>query len=103
MSVKFGLSEESTKKIRGVFARFPEIEQAIIYGSRAKGTFKQGSDIDLTLSGDSLTTDIRSSIALELDDLLLPYEIDLSLFADLHNDELAGNIARVGRVFYKKP
>jgi len=98
----FGLSEETQKKICGVFARFPEIDQAIIYGSRAKGTFKPGSDIDLTLSGDSLTTDIRSRIALALDDILLPYEIDLSLFSDLHNDELSAHIARVGKVFYKK-
>ncbi len=98
----FGLSEETKKKICGVFARFPEIDQAIIYGSRAKGTFKPGSDIDLTLSGDSLTTDIRSRIALALDDILLPYEIDLSLFSDLHNDELSAHIGRVGKVFYKK-
>ncbi len=102
MNMEFGLSEETSAKIRGVLAHFPEIDQATMYGSRAKGTFRPGSDIDLTLTGSMLTPDIRSRISLELDDLLLPYEIDLSLFSDLHNDELCAHIARIGKVFYKK-
>ncbi|MEK7295440.1 MAG: nucleotidyltransferase domain-containing protein, partial [Actinomycetota bacterium] len=51
-----------------MLAAFPEVTKAIIYGSRAKGTNKPGSDIDLTLFGDRLTSDIRGRIASCLDD-----------------------------------
>lgn len=100
--MKYGLSEATVEKICGVFARFPEIEKAVLYGSRAKGNFKTGSDIDLTLYGAALTPDLRSAIASELDDLLLPYTIDLSLFDELDHAELQQHIERVGQVFYER-
>ncbi len=102
MSDSFGLSGITIEKINTVFARYPEVETVSLYGSRAKGTFKNGSDIDLAMTGASLSQDIRSRIAQELDDLLLPYEIDLSIFGELHNDELAAHIRRVGKIFYTK-
>lgn len=100
--MKFGLTDKTMTKIRAVFARFPAIEKAVIYGSRAKGNFKQGSDIDLTLVGTALPSDLRSTIASELDDLLLPYTIDLSLLAELNHAELREHIERVGVVFYER-
>ena len=99
--MKYGLSEATIEKIRGVFAQFPEIEKAVLYGSRAKGNFKTGSDIDLTLYGAALTHDLRGTIADKLDDLLLPYTIDLSLFDELDHAELREHIERVGVVFYE--
>ena len=78
------------------------IEQALLYGSRAKGNFKTGSDIDLTLDGAALTTDLRSAVAEPLDDLLLPYTIDLSIDSQLNHAELEGHIRRVGVVFYPR-
>src|SRR5450759_2318330 len=100
--MKFGLTETTVENICAVFARFPEIEKAILYGSRAKGNFKTGSDIDLTLYGEALTSDLCSTIASALDDLLLPYTIDLSVFNELHHAELREHIERVGVVFYKR-
>ena len=67
----FGLSDATIEKIRSVFARHPQVEKAVLYGSRAKGTFRNGSDIDLTLFGDGLTYELLSLISRELDDLLL--------------------------------
>jgi predicted nucleotidyltransferase len=101
--MQYGLPETTIAKIRAVFARRPQIAQAVLYGSRAKGDFKPGSDIDLTLLGESLTPDLRSEIASELDDLNLPYTIDLSLFAQLNHPGLQEHIQRVGVVFYKRP
>lgn len=49
--MKYGLKDTSIQKIRGVFARYPQVEKAVLYGSRAKGNYKNGSDIDLTLRG----------------------------------------------------
>jgi predicted nucleotidyltransferase len=97
-----GLPAATVAKIHGVLSRHAEVERAILYGSRAKGNFKPGSDIDLTLAGSGLDERIRGRIDEELDDLLLPYKFDLSLFADLTHAELIDHIRRVGVVFYKK-
>lgn len=97
-----GLSEKTVNKIFSVFERFPEIEKAVLYGSRAKGNFKTGSDIDLTLYGEKLSARLLGDIAEALDDLLLPYTIDLSIFDDLNHAKLREHIERVGVVFYEK-
>lgn len=97
-----GLTEATVEKIQGVFARFPEIEKAVLYGSRAKGNFKTGSDIDLTLYGTTLTPHLCATIADTLDDLLLPYTIDLSIFDELEHDKLREHIEREGIVFYER-
>jgi predicted nucleotidyltransferase len=98
----FGLSEKTVKQIRFVFSRYPQIEQVMIYGSRAKASYRHGSDIDLTITR-ALPEFINiAGIETELDDLLLPYGIDLSLFRDIKNMELINHIERVGVVFYNK-
>ncbi|MCX7111172.1 MAG: nucleotidyltransferase domain-containing protein [Proteobacteria bacterium] len=99
--VKYGLKRTVIDKIIGVLASYASIEQVILYGSRAKGTFRNGSDIDLTLKGDALTHHELSRIENELDDLLLPYKIDLSLFRQIDNPNLIEHIERVGVVFYE--
>lgn len=100
--MKYGLPESTIEKIRAVFARFPEIDKAVLYGSRAKGTFKPGSDIDLTLYGATLTPAICATIADALDELLLPYSIDLSVFSKLNHARLEEHIQRIGVVFYAR-
>lgn len=99
---RFGLPVATVQKICGVLARHPQVEQAVLYGSRAKGNFKNGSDIDLTLQGTGLVHQDLLKVMDELDDLLLPYTIDLSLFASLTHPELIDHIRRVGVVFYEK-
>jgi len=75
----------------------------VLYGSRAKGNFKNGSDIDLTLHGKAdLTPDVLSRITDELEDLLLPYTIDLSIFADISDPDVLEHVRRVGVAFYEK-
>jgi type I restriction enzyme S subunit len=95
-----GLSDATMAKMMGVFARFPEVERVVLYGSRAKGTYKPGSDIDLALFGDDLTPRIRDKIDEALDDLLLPYTIDLSIFEELEHAKLREHIERVGVDLY---
>ena len=98
----FGLSETTINKINHVLAGFPNVEQATIYGSRAKGNYRPGSDIDLTLFGAHLDQRQCANIADQLDDLLLPYMIDLSVFHLLNHEELKDHIERVGKVFYQR-
>jgi predicted nucleotidyltransferase len=98
----FGLSTATTEKVRKVLAEHPQVEQAILYGSRALGTYKNGSDIDLTLVGGQLDLSLLLKIENELDDLLLPYKIDLSLYDQIDNEELKEHIRRAGQVFYHR-
>jgi predicted nucleotidyltransferase len=97
-----GLNENTIQKIRNVFALFPEVEETILFGSRANGKFKTGSDIDLTLKGSDLNLSVLNKISMELDDLLLPYTIDLSIYQQIGNPDLIDHINRVGVLFYKK-
>lgn len=97
-----GLSSAAVERIRAVLARFPSVERAVLYGSRAKGTFKPGSDIDLVLEGDGLRWAELATIADQLDELLLPYQIDLSILHQLDHAELRHHIERVGQVLYEK-
>jgi len=60
--MKFGLKDETIEQVNCIFAKYPQIEEAIIYGSRAKGNYKRGSDIDLTLTGQDLTLSIQPNI-----------------------------------------
>ncbi len=99
--LKYGLPLSAIDKICAVFAKFSEIEKAVLYGSRAKGNFKTGSDIDLTLFGEKLNSSLNGTIAEALDDLLLPYMIDLSIYAELNHAELREHIDRVGIIFYQ--
>jgi uncharacterized protein len=103
MTLRFGLKESTIQKIYDVFARYPQVEKAVLYGSRAKGNYKNGSDIDLTLYGNSdLSLNIMYKIMAELDDLLLPYTIDLSIFRDISDADVISHIERMGVIFYEK-
>ncbi len=100
--MKYGLPERTVTQICAVLAQHPEVDRAVLYGSRAKGNYKPGSDIDLTLFGAALTPRLCATLADALDDLLLPYSIDLSVFAALNHPELQAHIQRVGQVFYEQ-
>ena len=97
-----GLKKETIEKILVIFERYDEIEAVILYGSREKGNFKPGSDIDLTLIGRGLNLTVLNKISLELDDLLLPYTFDLSLYHHIKQPDLIDHIQRVGKLFYSK-
>ncbi|WP_169434499.1 nucleotidyltransferase family protein [Marinobacterium rhizophilum] len=76
---------------------------AILYGSRAKGNFKPGSDVDLTLEGAELSVQVLNEVAWALDDLLLPYQIDLSILEQIYNQDLIDHINREGVRLYTRP
>ena len=98
---EYGLKKESIEKAKRIFAKYDPINEVILYGSRAKGNYKPGSDIDLTLKGQGLNLKILNKISLELDDLLLPYTFDLSIYHHIKQPDLIDHILRVGKVFYK--
>ena len=101
--MKWGLAPEKIAVISKVFEAFPQIQEVVLYGSRALGTFKPGSDIDFTLKGEDLDLHTLHQIATRLDDLLLPYTFDLSVYSQINSAELLDHIQRVGQRFYPLP
>ena len=103
--MKYGLSDKATIAIQNVFSRFPQVGAVILYGSRAKGNYREGSDIDLTLiavDGQSIDLGTRFKIDEALDELMLPYSFDISVMAEIDNPALIDHIERVGKDFYQK-
>jgi len=94
----FGLSETTIEAIRRALAECPGLEKVIIYGSRAKGTFRPGSDIDLALHG-SVSDDDLLRLLNRLDELDTPYLFDVIRYQDIDSDELRAHIARAGQRF----
>lgn len=98
--MNFGLSIEVIGKIKKVLSQHKEVQLAILYGSRAKGNYKPGSDIDLTLKGEGLDLSKLAKINSDVDDLSLPYTFDFSIYKHINNIELLDHIKRVGTIFY---
>jgi uncharacterized protein len=98
----FGLTKQTIEAIQNVLQEYPKVEKALIYGSRAKGNYRPGSDIDLTLLGQNMDLTTLHKIEDNLDDLLLPYKIDLSIYRQIKNPEFLDHILRVGKVFYER-
>ena len=99
--MKFGLKDVEISALCNVLASVPEVEEAIIYGSRARGTNRISSDIDITLKGSNLTYLQLALLDAKIDDLYLPYFVDLSLFSMLRNTDLIESIEREGKVLYR--
>lgn len=96
----YGLEQKYIDAINNIFSLHTNIQRAILYGSRAKGNYRPNSDIDITLQGEALNYSQLVKIENELDDLMLPYSLDLSIFHQIENPKLISHIERVGKVFY---
>ncbi|MEI6790058.1 MAG: nucleotidyltransferase domain-containing protein [Myxococcaceae bacterium] len=90
---------KNIEAIKQVLSAFPEIESVKIYGSRAKGNYRNGSDIDLALIGDQVSLQTVLRLATQLDDLDLPYEFDLCVYHQINNLDFKDHIDRVGILF----
>ena len=99
---RLALPSSAVHRILAALASFPLITRTTVYGSRAKGTARRGSDIDLVIDGAHLNTRQLNRIATSLDDLLLPYEIDLSIRDHIDNAALLDHIDRVGIVIFDR-
>ncbi len=98
--MKYGIKEEQWDLLCNIFANNPKIEKVILYGSRAKGTYKPFSDVDITLVGNDLSTNDLADTINAIDNLLLPYMFDVSIYQKLKSPELLDHISRRGVVVY---
>ena len=97
----FGIYPKSWEEILSIIEECSSIDEVVIYGSRAKGNFKEGSDIDITLKGNVDKKDLNK-LWHKLDDSFIPYKFDISIYNDLKSESLIEHIQRVGKIFYKR-
>lgn len=100
LELEFGLSASVLNDLRATFAAYPEIEQVLIFGSRAKGTFKDGSDIDLAVFAPTMSTTRFTELWNRLDTLPLIFKLNVLHWHTLGNERLREKIAAEGKVFY---
>ena len=100
---EFGLKKDDLEQIVKVISKFPEIQTALIFGSRAKGISAKGSDVDLAVKGSLITDNVISSLKDVLENqTLLPYFFDVVHFENIKNDNLVEHINRVAQTIYNK-
>ncbi|MBI2026299.1 MAG: nucleotidyltransferase domain-containing protein [Deltaproteobacteria bacterium] len=97
----FGLPQEMVHKIHSVFSQAKKIKRVRVFGSRALGHYREGSDIDLAVDAHDLNLDDILTLRLQLEDILFPYRIDLVDVARIDEKELRAHIERVGKVIYE--
>lgn len=99
---QWGLSEEVQTRLRNCLRAEPKIQRVLLFGSRAMGNYKPGSDIDLALDAPEMSFNEWLGFQLKLDELLLPYKIDAILLHFVDQETLKEHINRVGVVFFEK-
>ena len=92
----------ASRVIRSILERHPLVDRAVLFGSRAKGNFHEGSDIDLALEGEGLDSREVAVINGELIDSPIPHRVDVLLHQKIRHPELLAHIDRVGRIFYQR-
>lgn len=99
----FGLSDKSLQVIRDLLKHYPQIEKCIVFGSRAMGNEKKGSDIDLAVVGQEVTAATVLDLTASLNERLpLPYHFDVVAYSIIENRALREHIDRYGKIFYEK-
>lgn len=101
-TTKYGLQNADINQIIEVLSRNGRIDQIILFGSRAKGTFTEGSDVDIALKGSELNLSDILEAAVNLDELLLPYKFDLVIYDRIKEPSLREHIDRVGMVLFER-
>jgi predicted nucleotidyltransferase len=101
--MNFGLSKRSIDTLNNIFKKYDELKKVVIYGSRAIGNYKNGSDIDMTFEvGDKFSDFDLLHICGDLEESDLPYFTDCSIFSKINNPDLKEHIVRVGKVLYER-
>lgn len=98
----YGLSDAVIADICSVFGLYPNIDKVIIFGSRAKGTYSEGSDIDLAVVGENISFNQLMDINIQIEDLGLLYKVDVVDYNKHAEAPIGKHIRRVGKLFYQK-
>ena len=96
----YGLSEKQLRIIEGVLASVPEIECALLFGSRALGKHRQASDVDIAIKGPQINRRITTHVSSMMEDTYLPFFVDIIHYDTINDDDLKENIDHDGVVIY---
>ncbi len=101
--MRHGLLQRDIDEILQALRRFPEIDEAIVFGSRAKGKYKPGSDVDIAIKGKEITHSCVSSLSFILnEESLLPYFFDIVHYEGTTERDLVQHIDRFGKILYRR-
>jgi len=96
-----GVQQKDLIVIVSVLQQYPEVDEAWLFGSRAKGNYRTGSDIDIAIKGEHLTAEITSNISYQLnEETSLPYKFDVLNYHVISNIDLRHHIDRIGIRFF---
>ena len=99
----FGLRDSDISDIIQVLEKFPEVELARIFGSRAKGNYRNGSDVDLAVFGNNISFERIIHISSVLnEETMMPYYFDVLDYYSIENADLVRHIDRIGKIIYSK-
>jgi uncharacterized protein len=101
LAYNHGLTARDIQTIFGIFAQYQEVKNVVLFGSRAKGTYHSGSDIDLAIMDDNITDELLRRLSNAFEESSLPYKADLVSYHTITSEELRAHIDRVGKVFYR--
>ena len=99
--MRYGLSDSVIKELQDVFRRHANIRKVLIFGSRSKGKYRSGSDIDLAIADSKIDYRQLLDIQCEIDNLELLYSVDLLNYESKKGTPIGDHIDRVGQVFYE--
>lgn len=97
-----GLSERDMRTITGILRKYPDVRQVCLFGSRAKGTFHAGSDIDLAIMNTGVQESTVRRLQSDFEESSLPWFVDIVDFPSLTHEGLKDHIRRVGVVIYER-
>ena len=101
-SNRFGLRSSDLEDIIKTLKQFDNIYEAIIFGSRAKGNYKHGSDVDIAIKGDIDFKTVTHLSYLLNEESLMPYKFDILNYGGTHHYDLKEHIDRIGISIYQK-
>jgi predicted nucleotidyltransferase len=96
----FGLTERDMQTLVSIFQKYSEVKSVYLFGSRAKGTFKPGSDVDLAVMNEGVSDKTIRAIKAAFEESTLPYSVDVAHLAAIEHRELKEHVSRVGVEIY---
>jgi len=98
----FGLKQRYSDILISIFSQHENVNKVIIYGSRAKGTHHDRSDVDLVIAESDLDRHSLGKLLFEINESDFPYTVDLQLLESIKNSDLKDHIKRVGKVLFER-
>jgi len=100
--LKYGLPGTDIDNVISILQRNPKVNKIVLFGSRAKGSFTNGSDVDIALMGQELSLNDILDVSIEIEKLSLPYKFDIIIYERVKEKALTEHINRVGIVLYQR-